>query len=204
MRGFPHTALFKYMKLYEIIAPCHFGMEAILKREIYDLGYDIKQVEDGRVTFLGDAEAVVRANIFLRSAERVLLCLGRFKAESFEELFQGVKAIAWEDILPENARFWVKKASTAKSKLFSSSDIQSIVKKAIVERLKRQYRIEWFKEDGEAYPLRVFIYKDEVTIALDTTGESLHKRGYRKMTAKAPVSETLAAAMISAPCGARR
>ncbi len=196
MRGFPHTALFKYMKLYEIIAPCHFGMEAILKREIYDLGYDIKQVEDGRVTFLGDAEAVVRANIFLRSAERVLLCLERFKAESFEELFQGVKAIAWEDILPENARFWVKKASTAKSKLFSSSDIQSIVKKAIVERLKRQYRIEWFKEDGEAYPLRVFIYKDEVTIALDTTGESLHKRGYRKMTAKAPVSETLAAAMI--------
>lgn len=184
------------MKLYEITAPCHFGMEAVLKREIYDLGYDIKQVEDGRVTFLGDAEAVVRANIFLRSAERILLTLGRFKAESFEELFQGVKQIAWEEIIPKNGKFWVKKASTAKSKLFSSSDIQSIVKKAIVERLKNHYHIQWFEEDGEEYPLRVFIYKDEVTVALDTTGESLHKRGYRKMTAKAPVSETLAAAMI--------
>lgn len=184
------------MKLYEITAPCHFGMEAVLKREIYDLGYDIKQVEDGRVTFLGDAEAVVRANIFLRSAERILLTLGRFKAESFEELFQGVKQIAWEEIIPKNGKFWVKKASTAKSKLFSSSDIQSIVKKAIVERLKNHYHIQWFEEDGDEYPLRVFIYKDEVTVALDTTGESLHKRGYRKMTAKAPVSETLAAAMI--------
>lgn len=184
------------MKLYEITAPCHFGMEAVLKREIYDLGYDIKQVEDGRVTFLGDAEAVVRANIFLRSAERILLTLGRFKAESFEELFQGVKQIAWEEIIPKNGKFWVKKASTVKSKLFSSSDIQSIVKKAIVERLKNHYHIQWFEEDGDEYPLRVFIYKDEVTVALDTTGESLHKRGYRKMTAKAPVSETLAAAMI--------
>ena len=184
------------MKLYEITAPCHFGMEAVLKREIYDLGYDIKQVEDGRVTFLGDAEAVVRANIFLRSAQRILLTLGRFKAESFEELFQGVKQIAWEEIIPKNGKFWVKKASTAKSKLFSSSDIQSIVKKAIVERLKNHYHIQWFEEDGDEYPLRVFIYKDEVTVALDTTGESLHKRGYRKMTAKAPVSETLAAAMI--------
>ena len=163
------------MKLYEITAPCHFGMEAVLKREIYDLGYDIKQVEDGRVTFLGDAEAVVRANIFLRSAERILLTLGRFKAESFEELFQGVKQIAWEEIIPKNGKFWVKKASTAKSKLFSSSDIQSIVKKAIVERLKNHYHIQWFEEDGDEYPLRVFIYKDEVTVALDTTGESLHK-----------------------------
>lgn len=184
------------MKLYEITAPCHFGMEAVLKREIYELGYDIKQVEDGRVTFLGDAEAVVRANIFLRSAERILLTLGRFKAQSFEELFQGVKAIEWEALIPKNGRFWVKKASTAKSKLFSTSDIQSIVKKAIVERLKNHYHIQWFEEDGDEYPLRVFIYKDEVTVALDTTGESLHKRGYRRMTAKAPVSETLAAAMI--------
>ena len=111
-------------------------------------------------------------------------------------MFQGVKQIAWEEIIPKNGKFWVKKASTAKSKLFSSSDIQSIVKKAIVERLKNHYHIQWFEEDGDEYPLRVFIYKDEVTVALDTTGESLHKRGYRKMTAKAPVSETLAAAMI--------
>lgn len=184
------------MKVFELIAPCHFGMEAVLKKEIFDLGYDVTLVEDGRVSFAGDAEAIARANIFLRSAERILLCLARFKATTFEELFQGVKAVPWEDYIPENGRFWVKKASTAKSKLFSSSDIQSIVKKAMVERMKSHYRTEWFKEDGDEFPLRVFIYKDEVTVALDTTGDSLHKRGYRKMTPKAPVSETLAAAMI--------
>lgn len=184
------------MKTFELIAPCHFGMEAVLKREIYDLGYDVTLVEDGRVTFIGDAEAIARANIFLRTAERILLCFARFKATSFEELFQGIKAVAWEDYIPKNGKFWVKKASTAKSKLFSSSDIQSIVKKAMVERLKEHYHIEWFSEDGDEFPFRIFIYKDEVTIALDTTGESLHKRGYRKMTPKAPVSETLAAAMI--------
>ena len=184
------------MKTFELIAPCHFGMEAVLKREIYDLGYDVTLVEDGRVTFIGDAEAIARANIFLRTAERILLCFARFKATSFEELFQGVKAVAWEDYIPKNGKFWVKKASTAKSKLFSSSDIQSIVKKAMVERLKEHYHIEWFSEDGDEFPFRIFIYKDEVTVALDTTGESLHKRGYRKMTPKAPVSETLAAAMI--------
>jgi putative N6-adenine-specific DNA methylase len=184
------------MKTFELIAPCHFGMEAVLKREIYDLGYDVTLVEDGRVTFIGDAEAIARANIFLRTAERILLCFARFKATSFEELFQGIKAVAWEDYIPKNGKFWVKKASTAKSKLFSSSDIQSIVKKAMVERLKEHYHIEWFSEDGDEFPFRIFIYKDEVTVALDTTGESLHKRGYRKMTPKAPVSETLAAAMI--------
>ena len=184
------------MKTFELIAPCHFGMEAVLKREIYDLGYDVTLVEDGRVTFIGDAEAIARANIFLRTAERILLCFARFKATSFEELFQGVKAVSWEDYIPKNGKFWVKKASTAKSKLFSSSDIQSIVKKAMVERLKEHYHIEWFSEDGDEFPFRIFIYKDEVTVALDTTGESLHKRGYRKMTPKAPVSETLAAAMI--------
>ncbi len=183
-------------RVFELIAPCHFGMEAMLKREIYDLGYDVTRVEDGRVTFAGDAEAIARANIFLRSAERVLLCLARFQAQSFEELFQGIRAVAWEDFIPEDGRFWVKKASTAGSRLFSSSDIQSIVKKAIVERLKQHYHREWFAEDGEEFPLRVFIYKDEVTAALDTTGESLHKRGYRKMTPRAPISETLAAAML--------
>ena len=184
------------MKLYEITAPCHFGMEAVLKKEIYDLGYDIKRVEDGRVTFSGDDEAIVRANMFLRTAERVLLNLGRFHAESFEELFQGVSKIPWEDVLPKDAKFWVKKASTAKSKLYSAPDIQSIVKKAIVERLKKHYHTSWFEESGEAYPLRVFIYKDEVTVALDTSGEHLHKRGYRRLTSRAPVSETLAAAII--------
>ena len=184
------------MSLYEYTAPCHFGMEAILKREIINLGYEIVRVEDGRVSFRGDASAIARANVFLRTAERVMLTVGRFKAYSFDELFEQTKALPWEEYLPANGKFWVKKASTTKSKLFSSSDIQSIVKKAIVERLKQTYRLDWFKEDGAEYPLRVFIYKDEVTIALDTSGESLHKRGYRKMTSKAPVSETLAAAII--------
>lgn len=184
------------MKTFELIAPCHFGMEAVLKKEIYDLGYEISKVEDGRVAFIGDDEAIARANIFLRTAERILMCFARFKATTFEELFQGVKAVPWADYIPENGRFWVKKASTAKSKLFSSSDIQSIVKKAMVERMKEHYHTSWFPEDGEEFPLRIFIHKDEVTVALDTTGESLHKRGYRKMTAKAPISETLAAAMI--------
>ena len=184
------------MTLYEYTAPCHFGMEAILKREILNLGYEIVRVEDGRVSFRGDASAIARANVFLRTAERVLLTVGRFKAYSFDELFEKTKALPWEEYLPSDGRFWVKKASTTKSKLFSSSDIQSIVKKAIVERLKQTYRLDWFKEDGSDYPLRVFIYKDEVTIALDTSGDSLHKRGYRKMTSKAPVSETLAAAII--------
>ncbi len=184
------------MKTYELIAPCHFGLEAVLKREIYDLGYDITKVEDGRVTFVGDEEAICRANIFLRTAERVLLKVGQFHAETFEELFEGVKAIAWENYIPEDGKFWVAKASSIKSKLFSASDIQSIVKKAMVERLKQKYHINWFEETGASYPLRLFLMKDEVTVAIDTSGESLHKRGYRTMTGKAPITETLAAALI--------
>ena len=183
-------------KTYELIAPCHFGLEAVLKREILDLGYEISQVEDGRVTFLGDAEAIALANVFLRSAERILLKAGSVHAETFDELFERTKALPWEEFLPADARFWVTKATSVKSKLFSPSDIQSIVKKAIVERLKKVYHINWFREDGEQYPIRVFFMKDDAVLALDTTGESLHKRGYRKMTAKAPISETLAAALI--------
>ena len=184
------------MKMYQLVAPCHFGLEAVLKREIYDLGYEITQVEDGRVTFEGDAEAICRANVFLRTAERVLLLVGRFRATTFDELFEGVKALPWEEYLPKDAKFWVKKASSIKSKLFSSSDIQSIVKKAVVERLKREYEVEWFPEDGAAYPIRVFLLKDEVMVTLDTSGESLHKRGYRTMTSKAPLTETLTAALL--------
>lgn len=180
----------------EIIVPCHFGLEAVLKKEIYDLGYEILKVEDGRVTFEGDAEAVCRANIFLRTAERVLVKAGEFTAETFDELFEGIKAIPWEDYIPKNGRFWVTKASSIKSKLFSPSDIQSIVKKAMVERLKQHYHVEWFPEDGASYPLRIFLLKDRVTAAIDTSGESLHKRGYRTMTSKAPITETLAAALI--------
>ncbi len=184
------------MKRYELIAPCHFGLEAVLKREIIDLGYDVTCVEDGRITFYGDEEAVCRANIFLRTAERILIKVGCFHAESFEELFQGTRELPWEEFLPADGKFWVAKAASIKSKLFSPSDIQSIMKKAMVERMKAHYRTEWFKEDGESFPVRVFLMKDEVTVALDTTGESLHKRGYRKLTAKAPIAENLAAALI--------
>ena len=183
-------------KTYELIAPCHFGMEAVLKKEITDLGYDITLVEDGRVTFLGDDEAICRANVFLRTAERVLLKVGSFHADSFEELFQATKKIPWEEYIPADGKFWVAKASSIKSKLFSPSDIQSIMKKAMVERMKGAYKVEWFEENGASYPLRVFLYKDQVTVGIDTTGDSLHKRGYRTLTSKAPITETLAAALI--------
>ena len=184
------------MDRYDLLAPCHFGLESVLKSEITDLGYEVTQVEDGRVTFLGDAEAVCRANIFLRTAERILIKAGNFHAETFEELFQGTKSIPWEAFIPEDGKFWITKAASVKSKLFSPSDIQSIMKKAMVERLKEVYHIEWFKESGQSFPVRVFLMKDEVTVALDTTGESLHKRGYRKLTAKAPIAENLAAALL--------
>jgi putative N6-adenine-specific DNA methylase len=184
------------MKTYELVVPCHFGLEAVTKREIYDLGYEITRVEDGRVTFEGDEEAICRANVFLRTAERVLLQVGRFHAETFDELFEGIKALPWEDYIPVDGRFWVTKASSIKSKLFSPSDIQSIAKKAMVERMKQSYDIGWFEENGAPYPVRIFLLKDEVMVTLDTSGESLHRRGYRLMTSKAPLTETLAAALI--------
>ncbi len=184
------------MTIYRLMAPCHFGLESVLKREITDLGYNIVSVEDGRVTFEADAQGICRANVFLRSAERILIEAGRFTAVTYDELFEGIKAIQWEQYIPENGRFWVTKASSIKSKLFSPSDIQRIVKKAMVERLKKEYGVTWFKEDGADYPVRVFMFKDEAIIGIDTTGESLHKRGYRKLSSKAPISETLAAALI--------
>ena len=184
------------MTKYRLMAPCHFGLESVLKKEIIDLGYEILCVEDGRVTFEGDAEAICRANVFLRSAERILIEAARFNATTYEELFQGIKKVDWEQYIPENGRFWVTKASSIKSKLFSPSDIQRIVKKAMVEKLKEKYRVTWFTEDGNDYPVRVFMFKDEAIVGIDTTGESLHKRGYRKLTSKAPISETLASALI--------
>lgn len=184
------------MQEMEFIAPCHFGLEAVLKREITDLGYEIVSVEDGRVTFRGGVDALVRANIFIRTAERIMLKMGSFRAVTFDELFEGTKALPWENVIPKDGKFWVTKATTNKSKLFSGSDIQSIVKKAIVDRLKDIYHINWFEENGAEYPIRVFILKDVVTIALDTSGVSLHKRGYRQLVGKAPISETLAAALI--------
>ena len=184
------------MSQYELIAPCHFGMEAVLKREIQDLGYQIIKTEDGKVTFAGDESAFARANLFLRTAERVLWKVGSFRAETFEELFEGTMNLAWEEYLPPDAKFWAAKATSIRSRLFSGSDIQSIVKKAIVERMKFKYRMEWFPESGSEFPLRVSLLKDEVTIGIDTSGESLHKRGYRRLTSRAPLTETLAAAII--------
>ena len=184
------------MEKMELIAPCHFGMEAVLKREVLDLGYEISTVEDGRVCFWGDAQAICDANVFLRTAERILLKVGSFKAETFDELFEKTRVLPWENYIPKNGKFWVTKAASVKSKLFSPSDIQSIMKKAMVERLRRIYGIEWFQEDGPAYPIRVFLMKDIVTIGIDTSGVSLHKRGYRQMTVKAPITETLASALI--------
>ena len=181
---------------WELIAPCHFVLEAVLKREILDLGYEISKVEDGNVTFLGDARAIADANIFLRTTERILLKVGEVRATTFEELFEKTKELPWEAFIPKDGKFWVTKANSIKSKLFSPSDIQSIMKKAMVERLKKVYGLSWFPETGASYPVRVSFMKDVATIGIDTSGVSLHKRGYRQMTAKAPITETLAAALI--------
>ena len=181
---------------FELIAPCHFGLEAVLKREVQNLGYEIVEVEDGRVTFAGPASAIARANINIRTSERILLKCGQFKATTFDELYEGVKHIPWARIIPRDGRFWVTKATTNKSKLFSETSIQSIAKKAMVESMSNTYHISQFAEDGDDYPVRIFIKKDIVTVGLDTTGVSLHKRGYRQLVGKAPISETLAAALI--------
>ncbi|HHX13320.1 MAG TPA: class I SAM-dependent RNA methyltransferase [Clostridiales bacterium] len=184
------------MNQFEYISPCHFGLEAVLKRELLDLGLNIVKVDDGKVTYTGDENTCARANIFLRTTERVLLKVGEFKAETYEELFEKTKEIPWENYIPKDGKFWVTKASSINSKLFSPSDIQSIMKKAMVERLKSVYKVDWFEESGISYPLRVTIHKDEVTVSIDTSGVSLHKRGYRKLISKAPITETLAAALV--------
>lgn len=184
------------MEKWELIAPCHFGLEAVLKREIQDLGYEISKVEDGKVTFWADAQGIADANVFLRTTERILLKVAEVEATTFEELFDKTKELPWENFIPRDGKFWVTKANSVKSKLFSPSDIQSIMKKAIVERLKNVYGISWFPEDGESFPIRVAFMKDVATIGIDTSGVSLHKRGYRQMTVKAPITETLASALI--------
>ena len=160
---------------YTLTAPCHFGLEAVLKREITNLGYEIKAVDNGKVSFLGDAEAIARANLWLRTAERVLLEIGRFRATSYEELFQGTLGLPFGDFLPKDGKFWVTKATSVDSKLFSPSDIQSVMKKAMVRSMERYYGAVPFLENGESFPFRVSIQKDMVTVSLDTSGISLHK-----------------------------
>ncbi len=181
---------------WELIAPCHFGLEAVLKREITDLGYEISKVENGKVTFWGDAKAIADANVFLRTTERILLKVGEVHATTFQELFEKTRDLPWENYIPKDGKFWITKANSIRSKLFSPSDIQSIMKKAMVERLKQVYGLSWFPENGASYPVRVAFMNDVATIGIDTSGISLHKRGYRQATAKAPITETLAAALI--------
>jgi putative N6-adenine-specific DNA methylase len=184
------------MAKIELIATATFGLEAIVAREIQTLGYQDIRIENARVSFTADESAVCRTNLWLRSADRVLIKVGEFKALSFEDLFEGVKALPWPEWLPENANFPVE-GKSIKSKLFSVPDCQAIVKKAIVEKLKQRYHTVWFEETGPKYTIEVALLKDIATLTIDTSGIGLHKRGYRKLSSEAPLKETLAAAMIS-------
>lgn len=183
------------MAKYELIATSAFGLESIVAKELKRLGYKDLRVENSKVTYIGDEECICKSNLWLRCADRIFIKLAEFTATSFEELFQGAKNIDWADYLPEDANFIVN-AKSVKSQLFSLSDIQSIVKKAIVEKMKDTYEVDWFEESGSVYPILVSILNDTVTISLDTSGEALHKRGYREKGNAAPLKETLAAAMV--------
>lgn len=184
------------MSKITLCAPCNFGLESILTREIKDLGFNVESVTDGRVNFLSDEEGICKANLWLRTAERILVKLDEFEATTFEELFQNTKSLPWYDWIPKEGAFPAAKASSVKSKLFSTSDIQAIVKKAVVESLKRKYKVKWFDETGASYPIHIFVFKDKVTLYLDSSGAALHKRGYREIGSSAPIKETLAAALV--------
>ncbi|HBG7672935.1 TPA: class I SAM-dependent RNA methyltransferase [Clostridioides difficile] len=185
------------MKNYTLISPCFFGMEKMLAREITNLGYEIIKTEDGRITYKTDEFGIAKSNMWLRCAERVHLKIAEFEAKSFDELFENTKRINWSRYIPYGAQFPISKASSIKSKLYSTPDVQAIVKKAIVESLKKSYLEDGLlKEDKEKYPIFIFIHKDKVTISIDTTGDALHKRGYREKANKAPIRETLAAGLI--------
>lgn len=183
------------MEKYTLIATTTFGLEALCKRELIDLGMEIKKVQDGRIYFEGTMEDVAKANLWLRTADRVLIELGNFKALSFEELFNKVYEIPWEEIIPANGNFIVN-GKSIKSKLFSISDCQRITEKAIIKKLQTKYDISWFEKSGALYDLEVALLKDYASITLDTTGKGLHKRGYRKKHGDAPIKETLAACMV--------
>lgn len=183
------------MSKLELIATATFGLEAVVKREIEALGFKVLKSEDAKITYLGDERAVVKSNLWLRCADRVLIKLGEFTALTFEELFQQTKALPWEEWIPEEGKFTVT-GTSVKSKLHSVPDCQAIVKKAIVEKLRETYHCEWFKETGPEFIIKVTLLKDRVTITLDTSGAGLHKRGYRVKDVAAPIKETLAAAMV--------
>lgn len=183
------------MAKIELIATATFGLEAIVAREVRNLGYLDTKTENAKVEFTADESGICRSNLWLRSADRVLVKVGQFPALTFEELFEGTKSLPWDIWLPENAKFPVS-GKSINSKLFSVPDCQAIVKKAIVEKMKQRYRKQWFEESGPEYPIEVALLKDMVTLTIDTSGAGLHKRGYRKLSAPAPLKETLAAAMI--------
>ncbi len=183
------------MNKIELIATSSFGLEAVVKRELLNLGYDDLEVENGKVTFRGNERDIPRTNLWLRSADRVLLKMGQFKATSFEELFEKTKALPWDEWITEDGEFTVE-GKSVKSQLFSISDCQAIVKKAVVEKLKTKYHREWFEETGPQYTIEVSLLKDIATLTIDTSGEGLHKRGYRLNSVEAPIKETLAAALV--------
>ncbi|EOC99242.1 THUMP domain-containing class I SAM-dependent RNA methyltransferase [Caldisalinibacter kiritimatiensis] len=179
----------------ELIATTTFGLEAVVKRELLNLGYEDLKVENGKVTFIGDESDIAKANLWLRSADRVLLKMGEFKALSFEELFEKTKALPWDEWITEDGEFTVI-GKSVKSQLYSVPDCQSIVKKAVVEKLKTKYNTEWFKEDGPKFTIQVALLKDVATLTIDTSGDGLHKRGYRPKASEAPIKETLASALV--------
>lgn len=183
------------MDKLNLIATTTFGLEATVKREITRLGYDITASLDGRIDFAGDLPAIARTNLWLRSSDRVLLKMGEFTANTFDQLFEGAKALPWENFITQDGKFTVV-GKSIKSTLFSVPDCQAIVKKAVVERLKTVYPTDWFAETGPVYKIQIALLKDTATLTIDTTGSGLHKRGYRAITSAAPIKETLAASMI--------
>lgn len=180
---------------YNIIATSTFGIESIVADELRNLGIDGLKVDNGKVEFSGDEKDIISCNINLRTSDRILLKVSEFKAETFEDLFQGTKAVNWGDIIPSNGKMHVE-GKSIKSKLFSVPDCQAIVKKAVVESMKRKYKKDWFDETGAEYKIEIGLLKDMATLTVDTSGAGLHKRGYRNIAGAAPLKETLAAAMV--------
>ena len=183
------------MSKFNLIATSAFGIEKLVAMELEDLGMADMTIENGRVSFGGDVNDIIRCNLFLRCADRVLIKMNEFRAIDFEELYQGVLSIPWENFIPQNGKMHVT-GKSIKSTLFSVSDCQAITKKAVIESMKRKYNTEWFSEDGPVYKIEVALLKDIVTITIDTSGAGLHKRGYRLVGGEAPLRETLAAAIL--------
>lgn len=180
---------------YRIIATSTFGLEKVVANELKELGYDDLKIENGKVTFTGDERDIATCNIWLRTADRILINMAEFKAESFEDLFQGTVKVEWGDLIPEDGIMHVI-GKSIRSLLHSVPDCQSIVKKAVIESMKRKYKTDWFEENASVYKIEVGILKDIVTLTVDTTGPGLHKRGYRELAGEAPLKETLAAALV--------